>query len=370
MRADNDLLSVYALARVRDLRYIAEQQAEHGYNVQGQMDFDSGWEWGYWIQGVVTARASWDPCTTCANDTEALNVRLMDITRIFGPAEAQMRALLVQLAEAEEQLLVFGQLNNGTFPSSVIERSGAAYTEGWDTWAALGSLGAEDNTGVQPKRLGPDAVRDPKINPSYWSEIRPLLVDMNETFSGIAAQFAALGPLIPASPNVTALYDEIVDSATMLALRSSSMLGMYDFSASWYKLEYSKEWRQERIDSARASIEQAAVIVTRREAQYRVPLERIGSWRDGPTSYVFTYLWEVHSLFFWWRDYAIATMESPETLSPCFRNIIQPIDVIIGEGILDNATYLLWEYLESQHANLDFIADCLDPPKDEPQYDN
>lgn len=27
------------------------------------MVFDSGWEWGYWLQDVLVARASWDPCT-------------------------------------------------------------------------------------------------------------------------------------------------------------------------------------------------------------------------------------------------------------------------------------------------------------------
>lgn len=26
-----------------------------------QVNFDSGWEWGYWLSDVVTARASWDP---------------------------------------------------------------------------------------------------------------------------------------------------------------------------------------------------------------------------------------------------------------------------------------------------------------------
>ena len=29
--------------------------------MSGQMNFDSGWEWGYWLSDVVTARASWDP---------------------------------------------------------------------------------------------------------------------------------------------------------------------------------------------------------------------------------------------------------------------------------------------------------------------
>jgi hypothetical protein len=41
----------------------------------------------------------------------------------------------------------------------------------------------------------------------------------------------------------------------------------------------------------------------------------------------------VHSLYFWWRDYALAILESPEVYSPCFRNIQNPIDVGIGEGL-------------------------------------
>lgn len=31
--------------------------------IDGQMVFDSGWEWGYWLHDVIVARASWDPCT-------------------------------------------------------------------------------------------------------------------------------------------------------------------------------------------------------------------------------------------------------------------------------------------------------------------
>jgi hypothetical protein len=29
--------------------------------MQGQVNFDSGWEWGSWIQDVITARAAWNP---------------------------------------------------------------------------------------------------------------------------------------------------------------------------------------------------------------------------------------------------------------------------------------------------------------------
>ena len=29
--------------------------------MDGQNNFDSGWEWGYWLQDVVTARGIWNP---------------------------------------------------------------------------------------------------------------------------------------------------------------------------------------------------------------------------------------------------------------------------------------------------------------------
>ena len=48
-------LPVYAFNRVKDLRYIAEQQRTRGISVLGQNVFDSGWEWGYWIQDVAAS---------------------------------------------------------------------------------------------------------------------------------------------------------------------------------------------------------------------------------------------------------------------------------------------------------------------------
>jgi len=34
-----------------------------GAKMDGQNVFDSGWEWGYWLQDVVAARAVWNPYT-------------------------------------------------------------------------------------------------------------------------------------------------------------------------------------------------------------------------------------------------------------------------------------------------------------------
>jgi len=57
-------LPIYALNRLRDLRMIAEREERENVRINGQYIFDSGWEWGYWFQGVVAARAVWNPCVS------------------------------------------------------------------------------------------------------------------------------------------------------------------------------------------------------------------------------------------------------------------------------------------------------------------
>jgi len=54
-------LPLYAQRRLHDLRRLAVRELREGFRIQGQMNFDSGWEWGYWLNDVVTARASWNP---------------------------------------------------------------------------------------------------------------------------------------------------------------------------------------------------------------------------------------------------------------------------------------------------------------------
>jgi hypothetical protein len=43
------LAPIYAYNRVWDLQLIASRE-NASYHIDGQVDFDSGWEWGYWLQ--------------------------------------------------------------------------------------------------------------------------------------------------------------------------------------------------------------------------------------------------------------------------------------------------------------------------------
>jgi hypothetical protein len=91
------------------------------------------------------------------------------------------------------------------------------------------------------------------------------------------------------------------------------------------------------LNQSLAAITAAQTVVTRREAAYRVPAWRIAGWRganaaapmdQGPTSYGFGYLWTVHSLFYWWRDYGQVIGGSLEAqLSPCYLNTMNIADI-------------------------------------------
>jgi hypothetical protein len=65
-----------------------------------------------------------------ATDMDAVSTRLQDITRIFGPAESAVRQAILNIIDAEHQFFVLGQLNNGSLPSSVVNRNGQAYLQG------------------------------------------------------------------------------------------------------------------------------------------------------------------------------------------------------------------------------------------------
>ena len=99
------------------------------------------------------------------------------------------------------------------------------------------------------------------------------------------------------------------------------------------------------------------------EAAYRAPVERIASWRENPTAYDFTYLWTVHSLYFWWREEGKA-VDGPA--SPCYLNIINPADVGIGEGTVNDVARVVRDFLDNGFAEP--LGECLAAPSAEPTF--
>eukprot|EP00043_Microstomoeca_roanoka_P012301 m.118520 g.118520 ORF g.118520 m.118520 type:complete len:806 (+) comp15451_c2_seq1:171-2588(+) len=367
-------LPLYALGRVGDLRYIKETENQANHMIDGHVDFDSGWEWGYWLQDVALADMFWDVCTdaeACADDTSALAIPFGKIARAFGDDVAPaLQDWLLTYTEQEHELLVYGRWNRSaplpTPDAAFTKLDGQAYLQGWDAIADLAAW-ATPGDATQPAKLTFSQVRLNEHHPDYWTQIRPLLETMNATFGASFAAIESLQAKVPAGRRD--LFAELIDSAHITFLRARLVYALYDYAATWLnKHGHDEAWREGRLSDAKAAITEAIALVEKREQAYRVPLHRIAAWRSGPTSYRFGYLWSVHSLYFFWRDYAIATIQSPETLSPCFRNIQDVVDVGIGEGMFKNVTQWIYDYLESHDPGADFITDCLDPPTTEPHY--
>jgi hypothetical protein len=120
--------------RLQDLRKIARRELAEGFRIHGQMNFDSGWEWGYWLNDVVTARATWNPLLEIEDEWEAFRASLQPCVALFGEVGAKrLSDVLVRLAQAQEELLINGIVDG--MPSPDINKlSGFAYLSGSGTY--------------------------------------------------------------------------------------------------------------------------------------------------------------------------------------------------------------------------------------------
>lgn len=310
-------MPVYAERRLHDLRLIAAAEDAGmtgrgplvGSPIDGQLTFSSGWEWGYWLQEVVTARASWDPHVEITDEDEALRVALAPV--------------------------------------------------GFEPFDDVGDL-ADDLPGVpltmtQPARLGLVEMLNPlHAPPPYSSQLEPLLAEMETRFTATADALEALHPMIPESADP--LYLDLMVGARGTALRAQQVHALYNYVDGTY--DQPDEVLEARLQIARDALDEAAVLVVDHEANYRVPPDRIAGWRDNPTACSFTYLWTARTLYYWWRDEAKAVLAP---INPCYLNIIDPVLVGYGEGSLTDAADVLADVFEVV-LGLGAVAECLTVP--------
>ena len=364
-------LPLYPERRLHDLRLIAGDEdaglmgfgANAGSHIDGQMNFSSGWEWGYWLNDVITARSAWNPHVDAASDADAFALALDPVVRPFGAKAPALRDLLVRMARDQRDILILGKVN-GTGPADTHRRNGQAYLQGWETWDDVawqldGVPGVPAFT-TQPGKLGLVEMRNPfHPAPAYTAELDPLLVEMEDVLAAHSAEMSVLAS--GCAGTGCSLLQEMADATRITALRAAQVHALYLYvdGAS----DQSDLWRAERLAEAQDALDEAQTIVDHRETLYRVPADRIAGWRENPTAYEWTYLWPVRNLHFWWRDQAKAVLAPA---SPCFMNVIDPVDVAFGEGtyttLADGAQEL------ADQIGLDAVADCLDAPDAEPPY--
>ena len=361
-------LPLYAERRLHDLRLIAHDEdqglvgrgAHAGSRIQGQIVFSSGWEWGYWLNDVVAARAAWQPYENEPTDDAAFAKLLADVLAPLGPGVA---AAIADTCRVEHDLLVLGVVN-GASPTSIIQRNGIGYLEGWDTWddvaVSLSRVPVFPMTPTQPTKLGLVDMRYGWFwgGPDYATQVEPLLAAMESAFATEAVTFDGLRAGVPASARP--LVDDMADAAQVTALRAKQVHGLYDYVQGTITGAANA---RARLTDARSALDTAQVLVQGRERSYRVEPDRVAAWRKNPTAYAYTYLWTAHSLYFWWRDEEKA-VDAP--WSPFVMNIIDPVDVVIGESPF--IPFLQAARAWGDQHGMSALVDGLAEPSAEPSY--
>ena len=396
-------LPIYGQRRQYDLRKIALREVREGFRMSGQMNFDSGWEVGYWLSDVVTARASWDPKMPPVDKEGLENAVVVDdeddqwevfahslypATKIFGDHYGpQLVALLVNLTRIQSEVLIHGIVRGVPSPD-IHKLSGIAYLSGRDTWFEVPRLFGLHQT--QPDSVGLKEATDP-----HWPHAQLLLQEMHDLFTDVSAQMDLLYEEVVAyasSSTASALNGqadqhpytrirfqindaalnilyEFKDFTKLLALRSSQLRLLYqskDPQTVDDSLKVSELQKQ-----SRSILQTATEIVQRREQYYRTPWQRIAEWRDNPTVYRFTYLWAVHSLYYWWRDQGLAEQGSFQAEhSPCYLNRMDTSEVALGWGktTLEVFRTIINRYTPFSAGSPLEIVNCLSPPSEGYQF--
>ncbi|CAE7738957.1 unnamed protein product [Symbiodinium microadriaticum] len=384
------LAPIYASDRLEDAETLDAMPA--AAPLLGQLNFESGWQWGYWLANSLQALVAW-------RRPAGLGGAFNQLFR-FLPSKTRrgLTELLLDFAAAQRRLLVEGRRADGTRtqpapgagPGSA---TGIAYLQGSEGLSDLASLAARylGEGAPQPDRLHfqelwretpPASVRLLRLlgeglaaaafNGSlrrarrawFQEELWPLLRETNATFSALAARFAALPA--PRLPSHREVVQDLADSAQLLALRCSQVLTLYEYAALCAPGECLG-----RLAAGRAAIRSAQVLVSARAEHFG--LESLGEHGKGlvlewsrpvPTAYSYGYLWAAQSLFYWRRDQAIVEFEISD---PCFGAINDPLELGLSGG---GGPWARWAHSLAQtafsnrlwHAEL---SSCLGP-REEP----
>lgn len=354
-------LPVYGERRLRDLRIIARREEAEGMapseHIAGQVFFSSGWEWGYWLNDVVAARASWNPdvpATEC--DDLAFRKLLSKVFASFGDASAALVDLVHEIAAMERHWLIRGANQPGE-ESFFEQLTGQAYLQGEDTLDDMARLlepvTALFLTSTQPKRanllygLGGDS-RD------HLLRIGDLLARMENGLREAEGRFTAIYPRAPRES--VRIVRELHRSLSVTRLRAVQSRALFAYAVGRARGATDGELSILAGISSRA-IDEAGALVKEQELAYRVDADRIASWTPNPTAYRFGYLWSVRDLLYWRRDHARVVDNNRKV---CFENVIDPFEVSFGHAF-DSPRFRLIRRLARLLVGDELLDDCFSP---------
>jgi hypothetical protein len=275
---DNDIpifLPQYVYSRWNDLHQL------RGTGMDGQINFSSGFEWGYWLNDFSAAWHAYAP-----QDDYMAPVR-----RALAPLGAAATAAARIM---DEYILWQGE--------HLLEQNGVRWIISWD---AADDIGHFTDIHAQPiaVRLYEVAKMDPAAAASFAEgELTQL-----ETLAAGFERFSDLWNELDerAHPLAKRLHKEIALGMQINAVRTRFMQQLY--------LAVVAQAQGETVASARhlAAAERLKSkglrIANAQSATYRFPLEEIAADRTSLTSYPFGYLRTVPDLWYWGRELEMAT---------------------------------------------------------------
>lgn len=269
--------------------------------------------------------------------------------------------------------------------------TGIAYLSGHDTWAEVeGKLKVPPKSGTQAHRtsLGEAANNAPKFGKPTAAQIMPLLRAMNVTAWAhwrSLAQLHALaqqqGTKHPSASVRARLWRDVLSSAQHTAQRAEQVVYLYQ-AVTAARAQDAYEWLGRAADLA-AGMQRTYRAAVAVRAGGDTPPWVIHSWGENPTCYPWRYLWAVDAGYYAWRDveqalFVLADQHDPPAgawqhvqtaLSPsnaarrsvCWRNVISPVEVVLGQGRVSRFARRLSQLLRRVPL-LSGVADCLAAP--------
>jgi hypothetical protein len=267
------LLLPYLSARLDDINYCMNQQ------VTGHVTFSSGWEWGYWLIDWSIARWSWN-YTADGRQSQKYPLQYMETIS----ANHAFKAYLQKTAELQQQKIKQEELIRVLTAQTVTDE-----------------IPGKFNSAYHPR---PEFSYKHIRNKADKAELDFMKTKYLQNLTDFMRVYE--NAVLPDSltDNLTRAELEVFDALHITYLRAkhrfNTLSYLIEFRTS--KLTKTKTEYAHFLEEAEKIRHEALDIVSRREAQYRYPVESIALKRKDHTAYHFGYLFPVHELHFWERE--------------------------------------------------------------------
>jgi hypothetical protein len=283
-------MPVYMLNRKHDMDIIKGMP-----NLDGEVGFTTGWEWGYWLNDYALARMQDHP-------DESLTQVLDGAFAPLGAARTPMVRLMLDAMAFQQEFL--------------LDKNLIKYLQGFDGLTDFG-VAAQKNpilgkvlkgTNSTPVRLRPDEMLkwDAKQLAAFERGDLADLVEVAKTFQDQAVCADGLRAQVP--PEAAGLQDELADGFRINALRARQVLELQRAVVLLRRSQLAKDpalrtQAEARLEAARQLTRQAMAAIADREKAYREGPEYDTATGDQLTIWNDRYLTPVHTARYWRNSY-------------------------------------------------------------------